>query len=55
MEQLYFGPLEEKNRMETYHISKSYLYTSALNECLHNHPESSSRAHSAPVRRGAGL
>lgn len=44
MEQLYFGPLEEKNQLETYRISKSYLYTSALNECLHNHPESSSRA-----------
>lgn len=44
MEQLYFSSPEEKNQIETYHISKNYLYTSALNECLHNHPESSCRA-----------
>jgi len=39
----YFGSDPKKQEMEEYHIAKGYLYTTAMNECIHNHPEKNSR------------
>ena len=34
----YFGTDPNKVVMGDYHIASGYLYTHAMNECLHNHP-----------------
>ena len=39
----YFGVDPARTEMDDYHISTGYLYTQALNECLHNHPEANTR------------
>ncbi|MEG2097081.1 MAG: AraC family transcriptional regulator [Pseudoflavonifractor sp.] len=40
----YFGTRPERQTIKTYQIATGYLYTIALNECLHNHPEVNTRA-----------
>lgn len=43
MDDMYFGSVGGKQIMRDYRFPAGYLYTHALNECLHNHPESSTR------------
>lgn len=44
MEARYFGGIRKKRQLGDYRMEVSYLYTRALNECLHNHPEANTRA-----------
>ena len=43
MDERYFGTAPDRQAMEAYRFPTSYMYTHALNECLHNHPEGNTR------------
>lgn len=44
MEQVVFDSVNYWNTLQNYRFPMGYLYTHALNECLHNHPEANTRA-----------